>query len=164
MSSTNLFKRTYMSLTFSYKGSEALEMLQTHYPKTWEDEIAEGRIFLMSLMKMYKLTAFEAYAKYLKYCGNAEKAISTLATLHVMNLQMKISREIKDCESKQLMYGNQTTALEQSKATSWEDKKTLRAYYISKQNELQQRIDELINSYPVIGAKKIIVQTNLFDN
>lgn len=153
-----------MNLSFTYTETEALDMLKTHYPKTWEDEVAEGRIFLMSLMNMYKLTAYDAYAKYLKYCTSTEKAISTLAALHIMNTQMKIGKEIKECEEKQMQYGNQATALEQSKQTNWEDKKLLRSFYSTKQNELQQRIDELIKTYPVIGAQKIVVQTNLFDN
>jgi hypothetical protein len=151
-------------IIIQYTGSEALEMLQTHFPKTWEDEINEGRDFIMSLMRMYKLSAFDAYAKFMKICGSNEKAISTLAALHVMNLQMKIGNEIKECQQKQLNHGNQASSLEQSESTSWEDKKTLRSYYISKQNELQQQIDELIKSYPVIGAKKVVVQTNIFDN
>ena len=151
-------------ITFTYKGSEALEMLKTHFPKTWEDEINDGRSFITSLMRMYKLNNMEAYQKYLKYCGSCEKAISALASIYVMNQQVKIGREIKEFQKNQLQYANQSQALEESKNTSYQDKRMLRAHYLSKQDELQQRVEKLIASYPVIGAKKVIVQTNIFDN
>jgi len=150
-------------MKFTYTGSEALEMLKTHFPKTWEEEIKEGQIFIKSLMHMYKLTPLEAYQKYLRFCGRPEKGISTLASLHVMLQQSKIGAEIETLQSQQLVYGNQLTALEGSKI-SYDDKKTLRSFYLSKQNELQKRIDELLFDYPVIGSAKVIVQLNIFDN
>lgn len=153
-----------MSVKIQYTGSESLEMMQTYFPKTWENEIVEGRVFLLSLMKMYKLTAVDAYTKYLKYCQNTEKMISITATLHVMNTQVRIVNEIKECRTNQSLYGKQVLALENSKQINWEDTKILRSFYCTKQNELQQRIDTLIKEYPVIGAQTIVVQTNLFDN
>jgi hypothetical protein len=153
-----------MALAFTFKGSEALEMLKTHFPKTWENEITEGQIFIKSMMHVHKLDAMAAYQKYLKYCGSTEKAVSTLAALYLMIQQSKIGDEIQQLQETQLQYGNQTTALEESKNTSSEDKKILREYYLSKQDELQNRIEELINSYPVIGEKALIIQTSLFDN
>jgi hypothetical protein len=153
-----------MAITFTYKGSEAVEMLKTHFPKTWEAEIEDGVLFLKSIMRMYKLDGLKAYEKYLKTCGSIEKGISTLAALHTMNEQVRIGREIKELQQKQLTYGIQSTALEASNATSHEDKKILRGYYSTKQTELQQTIDELLFSYPIIGAKKVIVQTSIFGN
>lgn len=153
-----------MAITFNYKGSEALEMLQTHFPQTWENEINDGRSFIMSLMRMYNLDNMQAYQKYLRICGSCDKAISALASIHVMNTQVKIGREIKECQENQLQYANQSQALEESKNTSCQDKRMLRAHYLSKQDELQQRVEKLIESYPIIGAKKVIVQTNIFDN
>lgn len=153
-----------MTLKFTYTGSEALEMLKTTFPKSWEQEIANGQIFIRSLMRMYQLTSIEAYHKFLNKTGSVEKSISTLAALHVMNCQSKIVEDIKEIQENQLAYGNQLIALESSKTTSFEDKKTLRSYYLSKQDELQQRIENIIFDYPVIGAKRVIVQTNLFNN
>lgn len=153
-----------MILKFTYTGSEALDMLKTTFPKTWEKEVSDGQIFIRSLMKMYQLTALEAYQKFLNQTGSVEKSISTLASLFVMNCQEKIGNDIAECKKNQLSYGNQLIALESSKNTSFEDKKTLRSYYISKQNELQQRIENIIFDYPVIGAKRVIVQSNLFKN
>lgn len=150
-------------MTFTYKGSEALDMLKTTFPKSWEEQITDGQVFIRSLMKMYKLTPVQAYQKFLKQTQSVEKAISTLASLYVMDCQEKIGTEIAECRKQQLAYGNQLTALEAS-GTSPEDKKTLRSYYLSKQNELQQRIENLIFDYPIIGAKRVIVQTNLFEN
>jgi len=149
-------------LKFSYKGSEALEMVKKHFPKTWEAEIHEGKIFLTSLMKMYNMDSLSAYNKYLKYCGKPEKAICTLAALHVMNLTVKIAREIKELQKTQLQYGDQTTALESSTTTTWKDKEILRDYYISKQDELQQQIESLINEMPVIGAQEVKPKDKVF--
>lgn len=153
-----------MTLQFKYTGSEALDMLKTTFPKSWEQEITDGQIFIRSLMRMYQLTAIEAYQKFLNQTGSVEKSISTLAALYVMDCQSKISKEITEIQENQLSYGNQLIALESSKNTSPEDKKTLRQYYLSKQNELQQRIENIIFDYPVIGAKRVIVQANLFNN
>ncbi|MFV8336466.1 hypothetical protein ACNQF7_10325 [Flavobacterium sp. RSP29] len=153
-----------MILKLTYTGSEALEILKTTFPKSWEQEITDGQIFIRSLMRMYQLTDVEAYQKFLNQTGSVEKSISTLAALYVMNCQSKISKQISEIQENQLAYGNQLISLESSKNTSIEDKKTLRSYYISKQNELQQRIENIIFDYPVIGAKRVIVQTNLFKN
>jgi hypothetical protein len=150
--------------TFKYSESEALELVQLHFPKTWQNEIRDGQIFIKSLMHMYKINATEAYNKYLKSCGNPYNGIATLAALRFMNLQAKIGAEIKDLQTQQLQYGDQTTALEMSNNTSEKDKRMLREHYISKQTELQQRIDALIGEYPVIGSQEVIVQTNIFKN
>lgn len=153
-----------MSLSFTYKGSEALEMLQKTFPKTWETEIKDGQQFIKALMNMYKLTPLQAFQKFVNQCGNPEKGISTFASLHVMLTQNKIGKEIQQLQEEQLAYGNQLTALEKASNISSEDKKTLRSHYLSKQNELQQRIELLTFDYPVIGSEKVIVQTNIFDN
>jgi hypothetical protein len=153
-----------MVLRFTYTGSEALDMLKTTFPNSWEQEITDGQIFIRSLMRIYTLTPIDAYQKFLNKCGSIEKGISTLASLYVMNCQDKIGKEIAECKENQLAYGNQLTALEASKTTSFEDKKTLRSYYLSKQDELQKRIQNLVFDYPIIGAKRVIVQTDLFYN
>jgi hypothetical protein len=123
--------------TFKYSESEALELIQLHFPKTWRKEIVDGHLFLKSLMRIYKIDATEAYYKFLRTCGSPFNGIATLAALHVMNIQSKIGGEIKKCQTEQLQYVNQTTALESSKATSEIDKKILREYYIHKKTELQ---------------------------
>lgn len=152
-----------MAFTFTYTGSEALEMVKTHYPKTWENEINDGRIFIKSLMKMYNLDSLEAYKKYLKTCGSCEKAVSTLAALHLMNLQVKIGRELAENREKQEQCINQAQALEESRAIEEKDKKMLRKFYADSKTKIQAKINELINSYPVIGAEIVVVQTNIFD-
>jgi len=151
-------------MTFTYKGSEALEMLQKNFPKTWEEQIKEGQIFIKSVMKMYNLGPVEAFQKYIKYCGTLDKGIASLASLHVMTQQIKIGDEVKQLQEQQLNYGEQLTALEGSQIIPYDEKKTLRSFYLSKQAELQKQIDLLISDYPVIGAEKIIVQTNLFED
>lgn len=153
-----------MSLSFTYKGSEALEMLKTHFPTTWEQEVKEGQKFIKALMHMYQLTPLQAFQKFINQCGSHEKGISTFASLHVMMTQNKIGKEIQQIQEEQLAYGNQLTALEKATNISHEDKRTLRAFYLSKQDELQKRVDLLTLDYPVIGSEKVIVQPKLFDN
>jgi len=149
--------------TFTYSGPEAVEMIKTTFPKTWQHEIAEGQIFIKALMKVYNLSALDAFNKYLRTSGSPTNAISTLASLHLMLEQSKTSIEIKKLQDEQLQYGNQRASLEESNSISYEDKKTLRAHYSSKQNELQKRIDKLILEFPVFGTKTLIVETGLFD-
>lgn len=153
-----------MSVTFTYSGSEALEMLQEHYPSTWEKEVNDGRLFLKSMMRLYNLDAVEAYQKYLKVCGSCEKAISALAALHLMNQQVLIGREIKELQETQDQYANQSVALEGSHITSYQDKMMLRQHYHDKKKELQNRIDELISSIPVFADETVKLQLNIFEN
>lgn len=153
-----------MALTFTYSGSEALEMLKTHYPATWKTELNDGRLFLKSLMRMYNLDSMAAYQKYLKVCGSCEKAISALAALHLMNQQVTIGREIKELQGTQEQYIVQSVALEGSQITSYQDKMMLRQHYSEKKNELQTRIDHLINSMPVFGSETVKLQLNVFEN
>jgi hypothetical protein len=153
-----------MAITFTYTGSEALEMLKEHYPKTWETEIYNGRLFIKSMMRLYNLDAMEAYQKYLKVCGSCEKAISALAALHLMNQQVIIGREISALQDNQESYKSQSVALEGSSITSYQDKMILRKHYLDKKIETQNRIEELINSFPVFSAETVKIQLNIFDN
>ncbi len=152
-----------MAMTFTYTGSEALDMLKTHFPHSWQEELNEGRLFLKSMMRLYNMDAMQAYQKYLKYCGTREKAISTLAALHMMNQQVIIGREIKQIQEDQQQYANQSVALEGSSVMSYQDKMMLRQHYSEKKNQLQTRLEELINEIPVFGAETVKVQLNIFD-
>ncbi len=153
-----------MSLsTFTYSGPEAVEMIKNSFPKTWENEIAEGQNFIKALMRMYNLSAHDAFNKYLRVNGSPANGIATLASLHLMLEASKTSKEIQILQNEQLQYGNQLIALEESATISNDDKKTLRAHYLTKQNELQKRIDLLILEFPVFGTERIIVTTTLFD-
>lgn len=153
-----------MAMTFTYSGSEALEMLITHYPKTWEKELNEGRSFLKSLMRMYNLDNMQAYQRYLKVCGSCEKAISALAALHIMNQQVLIGQKIKKLQEDQEQYAHQSVALENSTITSYQDKMMLRQHYLEKKEQIQIQMDELINDIPVFGAETVKVQLNIFEN
>lgn len=153
-----------MAISLTYKGSEALEMLKTHFPTTWENEINKGRSSLKILMKLYNISAFDAYQKYLKLGVSGEDAIATLASLHVMNEQFKIGTEILELKKQQQQYVNQSVALESSDITSFEDKKIIRQHYYEKRIELQSKIENLINNYPVVGAEVVKIKLNIFDN
>lgn len=153
-----------MSLSnFTYTGPEAVEMIKNTFPKTWQNEIEEGQQFIKALMRMYNLSAIDAFSKYLRANGAPAKRICTLAALHLLLEQIKLSPEIKKLQTEQLAYGNQLVALENAKQISDSDKKTLRAFYLTKQNELQKRINLFVYELPVAGSEKIIVRTTLFD-
>jgi hypothetical protein len=149
---------------FTYNGPEALEMIKTCFPDTWEQEITNGQIFIKGLMKMYNLSALDAFEKFLNTNKEPYNGISTFASLYIMESQGKISDEIKAIRAEQLNYGNQLVALEKSEIISFKEKRELREFYISKQIKLQQRVEKLALEYPVIGAQSFIVQTNLFEN
>ncbi|MRX40605.1 hypothetical protein GJU43_15060 [Flavobacterium sp. LC2016-23] len=149
--------------TFTYTGPEALEMIKNTFPKTWEKEIEEGDTFIKALMNMYHLSAEMAFEKYLRLNGSPAKGIATLAALHLLLETSKTSGEIKKIQKDQLEYGNQLAALENATHISYDDKKTLRSFYLTKQDELQKRINVLILKLPVRGTETITVQTGLFD-
>ena len=153
-----------MAMTFTYSGTEALEMLKTHYPATWQTELNDGRLFIKSMMRLYNLEAVDAYQKYLKVCGSCEKAISALAALHCMNQQVIIGRKIKEIQGTQEQYAVQSVALESSQITSYQDKMMLRQHYSEKKKELQTHLEDLINSIPVFGAETVKLQLNIFEN
>jgi len=74
--------------------------------------------------------------------------------------QYNIVLKIKELQTEQLAYGNQSAALEKSESISFQDKKTLRSHYSSKQTELQECIDKLTNQLSVVGSETIIAQTH----
>jgi len=77
--------------------------------------------------------------------------------------QFKISEEIKKLQNDQLSYGNQSVALENATTISSKDKQTLRAFYSTQQNELQERINKLTLELSVVGSETIIAQTHYSD-
>jgi len=142
-----------MALSFTYKGSEALEILKTTCPKTWENEIKDGQKFIKALMNMYQLTPLQAFQKFVNQCGNPEKGISTFASLHVMLTQNKIGTQIQKLQDEQMAYGNQLSALEASKITSHEDKKHYAPIiYQSKMNSKKTSKNSQMN-IPLSGPK-----------
>ena len=73
--------------------------------------------------------------------------------------QYKTNTQIKELQQQQLVYGNQSAALESSDNISFEDKKTLRSHYSTKQTELQKRIDKLNREFSVVSPETIVKQT-----
>ena len=81
-----------------------------------------------------------------------------------MNQQVAIGREMKQLLADQNQYAAQSVALENSSITSYQDKMILRQHYNEKKEQIQNRLDELINSIPVIGAEVVKIQLNIFEN
>jgi len=72
--------------------------------------------------------------------------------------QYIISEEIKKIQKEQLAYGNQSIALEKSENISFEEKKTLRSHYSTKQTQLQERINKLTLEFSVVDSETIVEQ------
>lgn len=70
--------------------------------------------------------------------------------------QFKIAFKIKELQKEQLAYGNQSAALEKSESISFEDKKTLRSHYSTKQTELQECINKLTFELTVVDSEIIV--------
>lgn len=81
-----------------------------------------------------------------------------------MNQQVTIGRKIKELQVMQQQYAAQSVALEGSQITSYQDKMMLRQHYSEKKNEIQCKLEELIDSLPVFGAETVKVHLNIFEN
>lgn len=75
--------------------------------------------------------------------------------------QYIIAEEIRKIQKEQLTYGNQSVALENAENISFEDKKTLRSHYSTKQTQLQERIDKLTLEFSVVGSETIVEQRGI---
>lgn len=151
------------NLHFSYTGPEALEMTKQTFPKTWEKEVATSITLLKSIMNFYKTDVLTVYQCFLNTGARPDNCIVTLAALQVMNNNMRLHREIKQLKTEQAQCGNQLHALETMSSVSWDEKRTLRGFYVNKQNTHETKINELFNQFEVIGFTTVVYQKSLFE-
>lgn len=149
-------------LTLKYTGAEALEMTKQSFPKTWESEVATSIKLLKSIMNVYKTDALTAYQRFLNTGARPENCIVTLAAYQVMNTNFMIHQEIKRLKAEQLQCGNQLAALETMQSISWEEKTTLRGYYVNKQRQHELKIAALFNQFEVVAVQEVVYQTSIF--
>lgn len=158
-----------MGLTsFSYTGSEAVDIIKTYYPLDWQKRLEEKKNALLKLSKNHNITIEKAYKKFIiPVAGNQESIVFFAALSEMFKLQKMTSKDkstkVLELETKREGVAKQIVALENCKITSYEDKKILRGYYTRLQQETSQEIDELIKSFEVIEPQLIIHQPGLFD-
>lgn len=158
-----------MKNQFKYTGSEALDMVKAHFPKTWETEIETGKKMIRSLMKIYKASPLEAYARFSRTGAAVPNQIINLAALHCIieeekNVEKSTSARIIEIQEQQQNCINQSLAMETSRSIEELDKRMLREFYSKKQEILRIELEQITNSIEVKYAFYVVVQTNLFAN
>lgn len=150
------------NLNLRYTGAEALEMTKQTFPKTWEKEVATSITLLKSIMNVYKTDALTAYQRFLNTGARPDNCIVTLAAFQVMNSNYQIDQKIKLLKNEQLQYGNQLAALETMQSISGNEKSTLRGFYVGKQMQHENTINDLFGQFEVIGAKTLETKKSVF--
>ena len=154
---------------FEYRGKEAIEMVISMFPNTWQEELKIRQIKIIQLSNRHGLSPIEAYKKFLMQALPAGEtiiyfaALSRLVELSRLSSEEK-SKKVNELELKRENVKNQIIALENSEIISYEDKKIIRSYYNRLQQETTEEINELINSFEVVEPKLIIHQPGLFDS
>lgn len=133
------------TLKLSFTGSESLEIIKDYYPNTWQKRLEERITAIKWFAEGQKITLEFAFVQMLSKISDVAMIIELKATQYFMNLDNKLN-EVETLKSKQLQIGLQLVALEANDYISFEDKKTLRAYYLKLQNDLQIQISKIIDT------------------
>lgn len=154
--------------TFKYTGKEAVEMAKDFFPSDWKKRLEEKKSMLIRLSKTHNIDLLKSYKKFILPLASIQEnilffaALSQMIQIQKMNSKEK-SERILELENKREKAGEQVIALEKSQTTSYEDKKILRGYYATLQQEATAEINELLNSFEVVEPQLIIHQPGLFD-
>lgn len=155
-------------MSFSYTGTEAVEIIKFYYPQDWQKRLEAKKQALNNLAYRHKISIEKAYRKFIIPVAENQESIMFFAALsQLINTRKMFPKEKTDevlrLEDIRENIKNQMVALEQSTITSEQDKKILRAYYVKIQEENTVKITDLINSFEVIEPQLIIHQPGLFD-
>ena len=123
-----------------YSGEEALGMVKEYYPDKWEKIILNCISVIELCASVCKITNRLAFTKICSKTNDMAMIIELIAANYFLIIDNKL-KEIEKIKSEQLQLGNQLIALENNTFISFDDKKTLRHFYLNKQNELQISID-----------------------
>ncbi len=162
-----------MALSLKYTSKEAFEAIRLYYPNEWETIINDGIRYLKSLAKSFNCDEQKAYKKIISIGGNVESNVKLFAALHVIleekNPITPLVSKLEKLELKASNISEQSNALESQSVFNYEDKKILRSYYsklgisvANKINEIQEKINQHINSVNVIEPELIIHQLDIF--
>lgn len=155
-------------MSFSYTGTEAVEIIKFYYPQDWQKRLEAKKQALNNLASRHKISIEKAYRKFIIPVAENQESIMFFAALSLLiNTRKMFPKEKTDevlrLEDVRENIKIQMVALEQSTITSEQDKKILRAYYVKIQEENTVKITDLINSFEVIEPQLIIHQPGLFD-
>lgn len=162
-----------MGMSLKYTGQEALQAIKEYYPKDFLQMIEEAKLRLQRLAKLRKTDEKTAY-KYIISCGGDKVEVLVLFAalyeiIEAKNIQ-KLLQKRDELELEKQNLSNQVYSLETSNAFNYEDKKILRSYYKNRGNEtnskledVEQKINEYINSIKVVEPKLVIYQTDIFN-
>lgn len=133
------------TLSLGFTGTEALEMIKDYYPNTWEKRIVETIISIRLISESKRIPIQVAFSHIISQTKDMAIIIELIAAHYFLQLDNKLKR-IEDLKAKQLQIGNQLIALESNEFISFEDKKTLRSYYLNLQNDYQTQISKIIDT------------------
>lgn len=155
-------------MSFSYTGTEAVDIIKNYYPQDWQKRLETKKKALNDLASRHNISIEKAYRKFIiPVVENQESIIFFAALSELVKTREMFPKEKKDevlrLEEVRENITKQMVALEQSSFTGPEDKKMLRAYYSKVQEENTTKINDLINSFEVIEPNLIIPQPGLFD-
>ena len=150
-----------------YTGPEAVEISQEIFGAKYDSTIAEAKETLLRISRIYKKDLKSAYLKYKNFGCSKGNAIIYFAALHLLleeenATRNSLSKQITNLQLEQDKYINNLEAVEKTKEDE-STKRTLRSHFARKRDELQTKINELINSFEVVDEVKLIIQTGLFD-
>lgn len=156
------------TMSFTYTGTEAVDIIKNYYPQDWQKRIETKKKKLNDLASRHNISIEKAYRKFIIPVAEHEENIMFFAALSELVKTRKMfpkekTEEVLRLEEVRENIKTQMVALEQSSFTSAEDKKMLRAYYTKTQEENTMKINDLINSFDVIEPQLIIHQPGLFD-
>lgn len=156
------------TMSFSYTGTEAVDIIKNYYPQDWQKRLETKKKALNDLASRHNISIEKAYRKFIiPVVENQESIIFFAALSELVKTREMFPKEKKDevlrLEEVRENITKQMVALEQSSFTGPEDKKMLRAYYSKVQEENTTKINDLINSFEVIEPNLIIPQPGLFD-
>lgn len=133
------------TLTLGFTGTEALEMIKDYYPNTWEKRIVETIIGIRLISEGQRIPIQVAFSQIVSRTKDMAVIIELIAAQYFLQLDNKL-KQIEDLKAKQLQIGNQLIALESNDSISFDDKKTLRSYYLNLQNNYQIQISKIIDT------------------
>lgn len=150
-----------------YSGSEAVEISKEIFKSNYDNEISAAKETLLRISRIYKKDLKASYLKYKNFGCSKGNAIIYFAALHLLLEEEKssknsISQQITNLQLEQDKYINNLEAVENTKEDE-STKRTLRSHFARKRDELQTKINELINSFEVVDEVRLVIQTGLFD-
>lgn len=152
-----------------YTGEESLQLVKEHFPNNWKVEVAAKQKILLQISKTYNISPKAAAEKFIDagcskvsgilMCAAYYKVITSKEYKSTLTLQA-----IRKLEEDQNQVSTQITSLDNQQNGSFKDTGDIRTFLVNKQTQLQNQINEHINSFEVVSPEIIVTNHELFDN